>query len=221
MFFCLRVDLDYVPWDTPDAAEFGHGEPASFLRLLELARQTGFRFQFFGSNRVLRAFPSTAEAVLNDGHDLDWLCKHPSQASVRFAEALELFNHVDHSPTGLCVKSSWPGEVPTFLGIDSLQFLSARPGPAPTGLHLFPVETRSVREATRAGLTARTWADAVKTQVRDAASRNVDVTLTVRPQVLAKTDPRLSHLREILDMAQAVGLEVKSLRDAFRERKSG
>ena len=31
MYFCLRIDLDYVPWDTPDATEFGHGEPAVFL----------------------------------------------------------------------------------------------------------------------------------------------------------------------------------------------
>ena len=29
MFLTLRIDLDYVPWDTPDAAEFGHGEPAT------------------------------------------------------------------------------------------------------------------------------------------------------------------------------------------------
>ncbi len=77
MYFCLRIDLDYVPWDTPDAKDFGHGEPAMLLRILEMARHTGLKFHFFASNRVLRAFPANADAVLNDGHDLDWFCKHP------------------------------------------------------------------------------------------------------------------------------------------------
>ena len=58
--------MDYVPWDTPDATEFGHGEPAMVLRLLDMARQRGFKYHFFASNRTLRAFPSSAEAVLND-----------------------------------------------------------------------------------------------------------------------------------------------------------
>ncbi len=216
MFFCLRVDLDYVPWDTPDATEFGHGEPAAFLRLLDLARHSGYRFHFFVSSRVLRAFPATAEAVLNDGHDLDWLCKHPTQAGTRFAEVKELFSGIGHQPHGFCVKGTWPAEVQTFEGVESLKFLSARPGSAPKGVKLFPVEARSVREATRAGLTARTWSDSVKVHLRESASRNHDVTLTVRPQVLAKADPRLTQVQEILDLADAVGLQVKTLRDVMK-----
>ena len=35
MFLTLRIDLDYVPWDSPDAHEFGHGEPAAFLNMKE------------------------------------------------------------------------------------------------------------------------------------------------------------------------------------------
>src|SRR5579885_2376669 len=104
MFFCLRIDLDYVPWDTPDAAEFGHGEPAEVLRILDLGRSTGYRFQFFISNRTLRAFPAVAEAVLNDGHDLDWYCKHLEDEDARWPQAAELFESVGHAAKGLAIR---------------------------------------------------------------------------------------------------------------------
>src|SRR5436189_6418729 len=107
MYFCLRIDLDYVPWDTPDAVEFGHGEPAAFLRLLDLARGSGYRFHFFASERVLRAFPASAEAVLNEGHDLDWFCKHPEDPA-RKEEALRLLAEMGHKPLGLAIKGNWP-----------------------------------------------------------------------------------------------------------------
>jgi hypothetical protein len=214
MFFCLRIDLDYVPWDTPDATEFGHGEPATLLRILDLGRTTGYRFQFFISNRALRAFPSTADAVLNDGHDLDWFCKHPEDAGQRYAESKLLFKSVGHIAEGMSVKNAWPANA-TFEGIEELKFLSAAPGPAPKGLRHFPVELRSAREAARSGINARSWSDAVKANLRDAASRNVGTTITVRPQVLAKFDPRLTYVREVLDLAQAVGLSVKSLREVL------
>jgi hypothetical protein len=210
MYFCLRVDLDYVPWDTPDANEFGHGEPAALLRLLELARTTGHRLQFFVSNRVLRAFPSTADAVLNEGHDLDWFCKHPEAEDIRYAEALDLFSTLGHRPLGLCVRAAWPGD--QTLVPEGLQFVSASPGPVPTGIKLFPVETKGDREAYRAGMSARAWTDSLKITMRDAASRNRGLTVTVRPQVLAKFDPRLTHIRELLDFSPAIGLPVRTLR---------
>jgi hypothetical protein len=209
-FFCVRVDLDYVPWDTPDANEFGHGEPAALLRLLDLARSTGCRLQFFVSNRVLRAFNATADAVLNEGHDLDWFCKHPEADSTRFVEALELFSALGSKPLGLCVRGSWPAEGGgAFLG---LRFLSAGPGSVPEGLRLFPVETKPDRDAARSGMTARAWTDGIKTSMRDAASRNRGLTVAVRPQVLARFDPKLSHVRELLEFAQAIGLPVRTLR---------
>lgn len=214
--FTLRVDLDYVPWDTPDAAEFGHGEPAALLRLLELARHTGYKFQFFASNRVLRAFPANAEAVLNDGHDLDWLCKHPEHADERYAEAHTLFSLIGHVPIGMAAKRAWPSEDTMFEGIDELVYLSALPGPCPPGLVLFPVETRAVREAVQSGMAARTWTDLTKTQLRDFASRNLSLTLAVRPQVLARFDSRLSHLKEILEFATALDLSILTLRERLR-----
>lgn len=214
MFLCLRVDLDYVPWDSPDASEFGHGEPATLLRMLEIARHTGYKWHFFVSERVLRAFPSTAEAVLNDGHDLDWLCKRPDQAEIRYVEARTRLATLGHTPIGMALRGPWPESAPSFQGLETLQFLSAGPGPTP-GPTLFPVETKSDREAVRGGLTARAWTDLTKAQLRQAASRRLSLTLSVRPQVLARFDPRLVHLREILDMARAVDLPIRTLRDAL------
>lgn len=216
MSLTLRIDLDYVPWDTPDAAEFGHGEPATLLRFLELARHTGYKFQFFASNRVLRAFPANADAVLNDGHDLDWLCKHPEDAGDRYKEAKALFGLIGHTPVGLATKGPWPHDAKAFLGLEELKYLSAHPGAHPPNLKFFPVATRDAREAIRTGIGARAWTDLVKSQLRDAATRSIDTTVAVRPQVLAKFDPKLSHIREILDLASALDIPVQTHRDLLR-----
>jgi hypothetical protein len=213
MYLCLRIDLDYVPWDTPDAGEFGHGEPAMLVRILDLARYTGLKFHFFASERAVRAFPANAEAVLNDGHDLDWLCKRPDQGEARLEEARALFSMLGHVPRGFAIRSAWPPETPPFEGIDTLQFISAPPGEVPAGLRHFPVETRPLREALRGGMSIRTWTDATKAQLRDAASRRIGATVCVRPQVLARYDTRLVHLREIVDLARAVDLPVRTLRE--------
>lgn len=213
MFFCLRIDVDYVPWDTPDADEYGHGEPALVLRLLEMARGLGYRFHFFASNRVLRAFPATADAILNEGHDLDWYCKHPESGVERLDEAHKLFALQGHQPLGLSVKGAWPAE--SNLDLSGLKFLTALPSNPPEGLTFFPVETRLDRDASRAGLSTRAWTDATKGQIRDAASRNRDLTVVVRPQVLAKYDPKLVHVRELLEIARAVGLPIMTLRQAL------
>ncbi|HSI72551.1 MAG TPA: hypothetical protein VK934_05200 [Fimbriimonas sp.] len=212
----LRVDLDYVPWDTPDAAEFGHGEPAVLLRLLDLAKQKGYKYHFFMSNRALRAFPADAEAVLNEGHDLDWFCKHPEMPEERFQEALALFSLHGHVPLGMCIRGAWPACAGEFEGIEELRFLSAAPGFTPGHLALFPVDTRTLREGIRAGLTARAWCDAVKAQMRESATRDRLTTVVVRPQVLAKHDPKLIYTREILELATAIGMPMGSLRDRMK-----
>ena len=215
MFFCLRIDLDYVPWDTPDAKEFGHGEPAVLLRILELARHTGYKFHFFASNRVLRAFPANADAVLNDGHDLDWFCKHPEIPGARFADARKEFATLGHTPIGFALRSPWPATATPFEGIEQLKFVSGPPGPVPAGLTFFPVEGKSVREVARTGISTRSWTETTKTQLREAASRNIGLTLAVRPQVLARVDPKLAHLRELLELSVAVGMTVRTLRDVL------
>ena len=203
MFFCLRIDLDYVPWDTPDAKEFGHGEPAVLLRILELARHTGYKFH------------ASADAVLNDGHDLDWFCKHPEIPGARFAEARQEFATLGHTPIGFALRSPWPPTATPFDGIEQMKFVSGPPGPVPKGLILFPVEGKSVREVARTGISTRSWTETTKTQLREAASRNIGLTLAVRPQVLARLDPKLAHLRELLELSTAVGLSVRTLRDVL------
>ena len=215
-FLCVRIDLDYVPWDTPDASEFGHGEPAAILRLLALSRQTGFKFHFFISNRVMRAFPTAGEAILNEGHDLDWLCKHPENSDERFREAKALFDALGHKPEGLAVRGAWPPGA-EFSGIESLRFISATTGVAPAGLKLFPVDSKPLRDVFRAGMGVRTWTDTMKTHVRTMAARNQSVTVSVRPQVLAKYDGHLIHFREIIDLARAVGLPIRTLREIISD----
>jgi hypothetical protein len=213
LHFCLRIDLDYVPWDTPDAAEFGHGEPAMLLKLLDLARHKGYKYHFFISNRAMRAFPATPEAILNDGHDLDWFCKHPENPEQRFTDAVTLFSLAGHVPRGMCIRDTWPPEQPHFPGIQELKFLCSRPGFCPPNLIHFPMEARSLREGIRSGLTTRTWCDSVKQLIRDNASRNRGLVVAIRPQVLAKHDPKLTSLREIIDMSFLAGLRMQTLRE--------
>jgi len=220
MYFCLRIDLDYVPWDTPDAEAFGHGEPAMLLRLLDLARSTGHRFHFFVSNRVLRAFPASAEAVLNDGHDLDWFCKHPVEGEQREKEALELFENLGHKPEGLALKSAWPADREHLIDLSPFRFVASLAGPSPKGVKHFVVEGRSARDAVRAGLTARTWTDSTKSLLREHASRRKSLITAVRPQVLAKYDPRLHQVKEILDIAGAAGMPVQTLRQVLANESS-
>lgn len=207
----LRIDLDYVPWDSPDATEFGHGEPAMILKLLELARTSGQRFQFYASNRVLRAFPAAVESVLNEGHDLDWFSKHPEEQDGRFEEAIDLFRAIGHQPLGMCIRGQWPAEA-EFP--NPLTFLSSSPGSAPKGIRHFPVDLKSDRDAARNGVSARNWTDTIKVHIRDVASRNKEATVCVRPQVLAKFDPKLGHVKEIMDLARAVGMPIRTHRQA-------
>lgn len=214
MFLCVRIDLDYVPWDTPDAEDFGHGEPAMLLRMLEWARADGLKFHFFASNRALRAFPAEADAVLNEGHDLDWLCKHPEKFEERFDEAHRLLDRLGHQILGMACRTAWD---PAHVLPDGheMHFLSAPPGPNPVGVRLFAVETRPQREAIRSGQSVRVWADGVKEHSLQAASAKRAVTVVLRPQALAKTDPKLAHARAVLECARESGLAIRTLRDAM------
>ena len=204
-FLCLRVDLDYVPWDTPDARQFGHGEPAMLLRLLETARRTGTRLHFFASERALRAFPTEADAVLNDGHDLDVLAKHPDQPA-RWDEARRLLARAGHAARGGAIRGPWPDGLAAPEGID---FFSGPPDAAPPG-RLFPTVGRSLHEAVRHGGSLRSWLDEVlPTALREGG------TLVVSPQVLARVDPRLAGLEEALRAVRAAGVPTRTLREAY------
>ena len=216
MYFCLRVDLDYVPWDSPDATEFGHGEPAAILRLLELAKDRQVLFQFFASSRVLRAFPAVPIALVAERHALDWLCKHPEDPE-RFALANSLFEEAGIKLLGFAVKGAWPTDLASPSA--DLEFLSAFSGPVPAGTHLFPVNVKGDRDAIRYEWSVRKWTDETKSALRTAGSKNQSLTLPIRPQVLAKFDPKLHHTREIIDFAIALGFNITTLRSEFESLK--
>jgi hypothetical protein len=213
VIFTLRVDLDYVPWDSPDAEEFGHGEPAVILRLLELGRSLPGNFHFFVSNRVLRAFPSQVEAILSDNHDVDWLCKHPLKFHERWPDAEQLFAALGHEAIGIAVKEGWPADGPDFVLPPEIRFLTAEAGPVPPGPRPFLVETKSDRMAVRAGLSARLWAEGLKQSLRASASLGKGAVVSVRPQVLAKLDPKLHLVKEMILFAQGMEMRLATFRD--------
>lgn len=215
MFLCLRVDVDYVPWDEPDAQEFGHGEPAMVLRLLHMARESGAKYHFFASERVMRAFPALGESVLSDGHHLDWLNKHPHDFEQRYGSAVRAFDPLGVRLRGFAVRGPWPEELNCVDLPAAFEFLSAPPGSAPAGPKLFPVESRPERDALRAGQTVRVWCDGVKAAMREKAAVGNGITVVVRPQVLAKVDPKLKFLREILSFGLSLGLSHQTLRECI------
>ncbi|RYG36061.1 hypothetical protein EON81_10845 [bacterium] len=154
---------------------------------------------------------------MGDGHDLDWLCKHPEEAGERYRASRDLFDEIKHVSVGLATREAWPTDFVSFAGLEENRFLSSPAGFVPPGIVHFPVEARAAREAMRAGMNVRAWTDASKRQLRESGSRRKGTTLVVRPQVLARYDPKLNHIREILDIASAVGLPVKTLRELWSE----
>jgi len=97
----IRIDVDYVPWDSAYTAEFGHGEPAMLLKLLDFARINGYEFHFFVSSRVMAALPSALDAILNERHALDWLCRRPATVIEDFGRAQQDIKRFDHKWQGL------------------------------------------------------------------------------------------------------------------------
>ena len=207
----LRIDLDYVPWDAPDAEAFGHGEPAMILRLLDFARTTGLKLHFFISARSLRAFPATVDAILGEAHDLDWLAKHAEDPE-RYKESATLFGLAGHKPIGIALKTPWSADLKPEW-VSGFQFLSAPPGPCPQPLTHFSLGTRPLVEAIRAGVSMRSWTDEIKCAVARAEEQT---TIVVRPQVLSKTDPQLKQLKEIVDFATANSIAIRTMRDLVK-----
>lgn len=208
-FLCVRIDLDYVPWDTPDAQQFGHGEPAMLLRLLELGRRNGARWHFFASERALRAFPTGADAVLNDGHDLDYLAKHPDDAP-RWELAQRLFAALGHSAQGWAIREPWPSALGSPEGVG---FVSGPPETDPP-VRLFPTWGKSLHEFVRGGGTLRKWLEGVLLGASEAGSEGL--TAVVSPQVLARVDPRLAGLEDLMRAVRETGLPMRTLREALR-----
>lgn len=103
MTLTVRVDLDYVPWDLAYTAQFGHGEPAMLLRLLEFARLHGDQYHFFVSTRVMSALPAAVDAILNERHALDWLCRRPAEFPADYERSLQEQPKFDHKWRGFAI----------------------------------------------------------------------------------------------------------------------
>lgn len=127
---CFRLDLDSTPWD----ASSGYGvEQARLVALFDFARRTGVKFHVFASSRALRASPGLVDAVLGDGHDLDWLCIKPVDLESQLIEATNQLYGTGHTWWGAGLVAPWPDAVPT-----PLSFVSA---PDTEGRYLTPFET--------------------------------------------------------------------------------
>ena len=205
MFFCIRWDLDYVPWDTPDAIEFGHGEPAMLIRILDFARERGLRFQFCASNRVLRAFPALGDAILDQGHDLDWYCKHPEEPEMRWPTAQELFSRLGKPPEGVAFKTP----PPTLSSLDSSFRWTC--GGTVSGVFEIPVKMFSVHTQLASGVGYKKGLDEVSNQLLEPSE---PCCLAIRPQDLRKVDPRLGGLDQLFKLCEAHAIPILTLRQA-------
>jgi hypothetical protein len=209
---CIRLDLDYVPWDAANATKYGHGEPAMVIKLLDFARQRGLKFHFFISNRSLRLFPTIADAVLGEGHDLDWFCHYPDDPAL-FEEAENLFALAGHKIVGLATNLPWPeGEQPAYL--EKIQFISAPKSPAPLGSVFFPVTAVFENEDLPYNLGANAEIDFEAIKAR-TESETVS-TLVAAPQFLAKRDPHLQRFETLTTNARLWSIPIRTLRDALK-----
>lgn len=208
----LRVDLDYVPWDTPDVEEFGHSEPAVVLKLLQWAASRKLSLSFFCSTRVMRVFPSMVAKVEYEGHVVEWLCKHPQEFRSRLESAMEVFASCGAKPEGIGFKThatikkedykQWP-----------FRFSSGPPGTSVEGLPCFPVDGNTDRESYWANIPAYKWADQLKGMIRNRSTSHDVLTIGIRPQVLAKYDPTLQHLDSLVEYVQVMDTPIVLLRD--------
>lgn len=216
MHLCFRVDLDYVPWNMPPAGELPHSEPAMFIRLIDVARSLGPRIHFFASAPVIRAFPVMISTLLEEGHDLDWLCREPENAESQFADVRGLTAQWGHEFRGVGASGQWPqaASIPP-----DLRFVSAKAGPVPAAVRLFPVSRCLDAELIKSAGTAAQLEEDLRTHLRDLASRRAAATLAVSLPVLATIDRQLHFVRRLIEFTESIGMPVRTLRQV--EKDSG
>jgi hypothetical protein len=117
------VDLDATPWNGDSGI---YAEPAMTVRLLVRAREEGWIMHFFASLRSLRASPSLPEAILNDGHDLDWLCTK-TEVAADFPAAAEEFREFGHEVVGLVGEGVCPEGAAFSAAPDDPEAIAIRP----------------------------------------------------------------------------------------------
>lgn len=209
-FACLRADLDYVPWDTVAAEEWGHGEPAMILRLLTFARERGIRFHFFASTRAARAFPATLESLLDEGHDLDWFCRLPKPTEADMTAATTVFRRHSHALRGVAAQG------PTTGSLTGTEFVCGPSELTPEHARHFVLHAPTDLHAAQSGHSASLW----KEMVLESASRGPELTVAIRPQVLARFDPHLNHLSGLVQGIRALGLPLRTFRQAIDDERA-
>lgn len=208
-FACIRADLDYVPWDTVAAEEWGHGEPAMLLRLLSFGRERGLRVHFFSSTRSTRAFPAAIEAILDEGHDLDWLCRVATPTEVEIEASRALFKRHSHAIRGSGFSVSGP------ISAAGFEFVSAGAELENAGPRHFPQLAPTAINAAQSGQSARAWRESVIEHAQQCSDQANGFTLAIRPQVLSRFDPTLSHLDAILRAISELEMPLRTLRQVI------
>jgi len=215
--FCLRVDLNYVPWDEAEAELFGHGEPAMALKLLAFARSEGFKFHFFTSTRSLSAFPTIHDAVLNDGHRLDW--RYDPDESSNWPMAQSQFLQLGHRPKGIGFIAAKPEVAfPENFLYASIVSQSkkvdyvAKDEP-PANLIQFAVEAPSLLEAMSQGISIKSWAEKSLQKTLQSEQTTTEI---LSPQVLARFDPDLAYIRNFYRQLQKEHCQFVTLDDLLK-----
>ena len=202
MDFCLRIDLDYVPWDADE-----HDEPAMLVRLLDQARSSGWKHHFFASTRTVRAFSPLAESILNEGHDLDWICPRPEHVVADLREASTVFGVHGQALAGAGLISAWPAGLP---GPEALRWYSSIDGTGPDDALIFPALWISPKEASRRGFGGEMWGEMVEERVTQT---DASVAIRVQPSFLARIDPRLRMLDKLIAALLSQGRQMRTMRE--------
>ena len=103
----------------------------------------------------------------------------------------------DHLPMGFALRA---GEA--YTGDAGLAFVSGSPG--------FPADLPAF-DGTRAAV------ERLRAEVRARGARGRSATLTLRAGELARTDPKLGGVREVVSLALAAGLVLRTLREVVAE----
>lgn len=214
MYLCLRVDLEYVPWQSGTSNVLPHSEPAMFIRLLDIARKLGPRIHFFATVPVMRAFPALVTALLQEGHDIDWLCTDVNEANQGFARAQAHVSDSNYEIRGVGFKDQWPAEAEFPR---EAHFLSSRAGPTPNWLRHFPISIMIDGDRVKSSQTMSNLNEDMRALLRDHASRRVPATFAIQLPALGIVDRQLLSLQRLIEFSESIDMPIRTLRQVEGE----
>jgi hypothetical protein len=185
----VRIDLAALPWTGLDGGIDATHEITMLLRLLELGRRTGHRFHFFSTAASLRAFPMSAEAILTEGHVLDWLADGEEATD----EVLQAFLENGVQPTGAGLTQSEVPELPDWVRF------TCGPGQGGSQVKHFGLRNEPLRDALLAGQTYAGWLAA-------AGVPSDESVVTLDPASLFGLDPTLKDFSAWLNQQKLTTL---------------